>query len=184
MMFPFEDLPNCDLLVDAVYEGGSKGNASDDPIGRIVAVGNQGGFRYAGSPGKRDLKLCVLYSELSDPDWPDELNFESGTFVYYGDNKEPGKDLHDTARRGNLVLRNCFDDLHQGLRSTIPPFLIFTKGEGAGCGVSRLSRARRGRYPSDRGSCSGLEIESRQAIPKLQSGLYGFERGQGSAALA
>ena len=161
MMFPFEDLPNCDLLVDAVYEGGSKGNASDDPIGRIVAVGNQGGFRYAGSPGKRDLKLCVLYSELSDPDWPDELNFESGTFVYYGDNKEPGKDLHDTPRRGNLVLRNCFDDLHQGLRSTIPPFLIFTKGEGAGCGVSRLSRARRGRYPSDRGSCSGLEIESR-----------------------
>jgi hypothetical protein len=126
--FLFEDLGECDLQIDAQYAGGSKSNAADDPIDRLVSVGNQGGFRYLGSPKSKNVKLCVLYSELSDPDWPDELNLESGTFVYYGDNKRL-RELHATPRRGNLILRDAFEDLHHGHRSSIPPFLIFTKGE-------------------------------------------------------
>jgi hypothetical protein len=122
-------LGESDLFIDAAYLGGSKGNVSDDPIGRVIGGGNQGGFRYLGSPRNNNLKLCVLYSELSDPDWPDELNPESGSFVYYGDNKRPGHELHKTPRSGNLILQNAFDDLHHGRRTSIPPFFIFTKGE-------------------------------------------------------
>jgi hypothetical protein len=72
--FVFEVLGESDLLIDATYAGGTKGNAADDPIDRVVGGGNQGGFRYLGSPRNNNLKLCVLYSELRDPDWPDELN--------------------------------------------------------------------------------------------------------------
>ena len=41
---PFDRLTSCDLDVDANYEGGMKGNTGDDPINRLVAGGNQGGF--------------------------------------------------------------------------------------------------------------------------------------------
>ena len=58
---------------------------------------------YIGSPRDRSLKLCVLYSELADPDWPDELRFEKGAFIYYGDNKRPGHELHDNAATDNCV---------------------------------------------------------------------------------
>jgi hypothetical protein len=127
-IFQFDQLRTCDLIVDAVYKGGNRGNAGDDPLDPLVGGGNQGGFRYAGSPNNRTLRLCVLYSELSDPDWPDELNFEAGTFIYFGDNKRPGHELHDTPRKGNLILRNVFESVHAKKRQAIPPFFIFTKG--------------------------------------------------------
>jgi hypothetical protein len=97
-VIPFDKLTSCDLDVDATYEGGIRGNTGDDPINRLVGGGNQGGFRYVGSPRDRTLKLCVLYSELADPDWPDEVRVETGAFIYYGDNKRPGHELHDTQR--------------------------------------------------------------------------------------
>jgi hypothetical protein len=124
---PFAHLETADLQVDAMYEGGNQGNAGDDPISRLIGVGNQGGFRYIGSPIRNDVKICVLYSELTDPDWPDALYPETGLFIYYGDNKRPGHELHDTRPKGNLVLRNAFFDLHTGQRNKVPPFLILTK---------------------------------------------------------
>ena len=45
----FDELSSADLVVDAVYQSGRKGNHSDDPISHIVKVSNQGGFRYRGS---------------------------------------------------------------------------------------------------------------------------------------
>lgn len=74
------------------------------------------------------LRLCILYSELADPDWPDQLFVETGQFVYFGDNKSAGRELHDTPRRGNLILRSLFEDLHAGMRWRIPPIFVFTKG--------------------------------------------------------
>src|SRR3954452_6236328 len=90
---PFVELAAADLTVEAVYEGGIAGNAADDPLGKLVPVGNQGGFRYTGSPKKADLKLVVLYTSGADRDWPDALDRETGLFTYFGDNREPGKDL-------------------------------------------------------------------------------------------
>ncbi len=132
-VYKFHELENADLLIDAIYEGGISGNAGDDPISKLMGCGNQGGFRQKGSLS--NLKYCVLYSEMSNSDWPDELNSERGQFVYFGDNKKPGHELHDTSKKGNLILKNIFYDLHSNNRKNISPFFVFTKFGGAGRSV-------------------------------------------------
>lgn len=121
----FENLSDTDLFVDALYKGGTSGNSGDDPISKILHIGNQGGFRYVGS-SKQRIKLCVLYSSLLEIEWPDNLDLELGRFVYYGDNRRPGHDLHSSP--GNRILREAFENLHSGRRDLIPPFFVFTKG--------------------------------------------------------
>jgi hypothetical protein len=71
---PFDDLPTADLTVESVYLGGTKGHARDDPLARLLPVGNQGGFRYKGSPRKNSVQLAVLYTSGAEIDWPDNLD--------------------------------------------------------------------------------------------------------------
>lgn len=132
-IFKFTDLENADLVIDAIYEGGVSGNAGDDPISKLMGCGNQGGFRQKGSLDS--ISYCVLYSEMSNSEWPDELNSERGQFIYFGDNKKPGHELHDTSKKGNLILKNSFDSLHSAERNKVPPFFVFTKVGGAGRSV-------------------------------------------------
>lgn len=114
-----------DLIIDRVYRGGRSGNASDDPLPPLVGVSNQGGFRTLGE--KAQPRLVVLTSTMADPDWPDGLDTENGLFTYYGDNKNPGHELHDTPRFGNLLLRDMFDRARGTAddRSRVPPVLVF-----------------------------------------------------------
>ena len=123
---PFFETQSADLQVDAVYRGGRSGNAGDDPLPHLLNVSNSGGFRYRGSLDS--LELVVLTSSLRDPDWPDALDVETGIYTYYGDNKKPGRALHDTPRKGNELLRRIFDLAHssQPSRRKVPPILIFT----------------------------------------------------------
>jgi hypothetical protein len=123
----FDELQESDLLVDALYQGGTFGNAGDDPISKLIGCGNQGGFRFVGS-AKATIKLCVLYSALTDTDWPDYIDTETGLFIYYGDNKTPGHALHETRRKGNRILKLIFNSLHTDNRIKIPPLFCFTKG--------------------------------------------------------
>ncbi len=125
----FETLASADLVVDAVYKGGAAGNVGDDPLGRLLPCGNQGGFRYKLDADKEPL-FVVIYSDLSDPDWPDVLDVELGRFTYWGDNKRAGQRLASTKRGGNLILQKVFDRLHGSVeeRKRIPPFFVFTKG--------------------------------------------------------
>jgi hypothetical protein len=127
---PFAALVTADLHVDGVYEGGTSGNVSDDPIQRLLPVGNQGGFRYKGSVQQDDVRLVVLYTSGEDPEWPDAVDPFTGTVTYFGDNKKPGNDLHDTQRRGNEILRVIFDRTHSAAseRALVPPVLVFSKG--------------------------------------------------------
>jgi Restriction endonuclease AspBHI N-terminal/Restriction endonuclease len=136
-LVPFADLETADLVLDAVYEGGTKGNLGDEPIGKLLPVGNQGGFR----PGKHKNKIqfLVLFTSGEDLDWPDSLDQATGLFVYYGDNKTPGRALHDTQRKGNVMLRDIFEALHATppRRQDIPPIFVFEK---AGVGRSVIFR--------------------------------------------
>jgi hypothetical protein len=125
-IYQFNQLSSADLFIDALYKGGNKGNAGDDPISKLAGCGNQAGIRYVGTADKP--KLCVLYSDLSQPSWPDEINEEFGLFTYFGDNRRPGRELHDTSRKGNLILRNIFNLLHMDNRDQVPPILIFARG--------------------------------------------------------
>jgi hypothetical protein len=122
------ELSSSDLQVDAVYQGGRRGNTSDDPFPALLRTGNQGGFRYRGDLSG-EIGLILLTSSQADPDWPDTLDRETGVFTYYGDNKKPGRALHDTPGRGNLLLRRIFDDAQGGLeeRRRVPPVFIFAR---------------------------------------------------------
>ena len=91
--FSFSSLPTADLVIDAVYEGGTKGNSADDVLGKLIpGAGNQGGFRQVG--GWTSPRLVVLYSSAEDPDWPDFIDIYTGVFTFFGDNKRPGRSLN------------------------------------------------------------------------------------------
>jgi len=124
--FQFASLDTANLCVDAVYRGGRHGNSGDDPLNPLLKVSLMGGFRYRGSLD--DLELVVLTTTLSDPDWPDSVDRETGVFTYYGDNKKPGRALHDTPRFGNEILRRLFEMAHGGAddRRRMPPILVFS----------------------------------------------------------
>ena len=124
---PFNELKNADLVVDRIYEGGVHKDVRDDPITKLLpGIGNQGGFRVAGNPKP---KYVVLYTSGEEKDWPDELDQSTGRFTFYGDNRTPGKELHDTIKGGNELLRKSFEFLHDGSinNKEIPPFLVFKK---------------------------------------------------------
>jgi hypothetical protein len=75
MVFPFSALPTADLVIDAVYEGGTKGNTADDVLGKLIpGAGNQGGFRAVGS-----WDAPRLYSSMDDADWPDFIDVSLGS---------------------------------------------------------------------------------------------------------
>ena len=131
--YPFTDLASADLVIDAIYESDrAVKNVASEPLARLTGTGNQGGFRFCGP--NADPKLVVLYSTMSEPNWPDTLDEENGVFVYYGDNRKPGFELHDrkAGRGGNQILRQSFELAHAGAeaRAKVPPFLVFAKGDG------------------------------------------------------
>lgn len=122
----YEICRDSNLIVDAVYEGETGGQLSGEALSKLLpGVGNLGGFRAAGK-GK-DKKFVVLYTSGEDKDWPDTLDLSTGQFVYYGDNKSPGHELHDTQPGGNAILRRVFELLHSSQRSLVPPFFVFRK---------------------------------------------------------
>ena len=81
-MVPFAGLTTADLLLDRVYAGGTRGNAGDDAIGKLLPVGNQGGFRLNGSVAKRTVRLVGLYTSGSEDDWPDHIEPTTVDFTY------------------------------------------------------------------------------------------------------
>ena len=123
----FKDLQTANLIVDAVYESSADGQLSGEPLSKLLpGCANMGGFRVSGRGEKKNW--VVLFTTGEDRDWPDTLNLSTGQFVYYGDNKIPGHELHDT-RGGNNVLRHAFAWLHadQNPRSEIAPFFVFKR---------------------------------------------------------
>jgi Restriction endonuclease AspBHI N-terminal len=125
----FSELATADLVLERIYKGGSAGHAGDDPLGRLLpGVGNQGGFRRLVRLRTRSsLSCCTPLG--AEPDWPDALDPHTGTFTYFGDNRLPGRDLHDTPRRGNQLLRDAFERAAAGPdgRAQVPPFFLFDK---------------------------------------------------------
>ena len=112
---------NTKLIIDCVYEHGKPWSLSKDALSKLMKVKNVGGFRT-----KSGLKYVVLYSTNSDIYWRDVLDTELGLYIYYGDNKKPGVDLHGPY--GNRVLKDVFEyaessDLN--VRKKIPPFFLF-----------------------------------------------------------
>jgi hypothetical protein len=126
--FLFSRLPTADLIVDAVYESSTDGKLSGEPISKLLPGSeNMGGFRASGRGDRKNW--VVLFTTGEDRDWPDSLDLNNGKFIYFGDNKTPGHELHDTRAGGNRVLRHAFCRLHDqnAPRLDVAPCLIFKK---------------------------------------------------------
>jgi hypothetical protein len=164
--FPFNKINTADLIVDAVYEGGGTGTIRDEALCKVLpGIGNLGGFRASGRC--LDKQFIVLYTSGKDMDWPDLIDSSTGQFIYYGDNKTPGHDLHDTRPGGNRILRRVFEHLHSipPKRELIPPFFIFS------------------RYPTEKSSRSvqfkGLAAPGYPGIPATEDLLAVWKTSQG-----
>lgn len=126
-IIPFDALATADLVVDAVYQSRADGQIAGEPISKLLpGSGNMGGFRVTGRGEQKSW--VVLFTTGEDKDWPDTLDLSTGKFVYFGDNKTPGHELHET-RGGNKVLRYSFERLHAAVnpRADVAPFLVFKK---------------------------------------------------------
>ncbi len=123
----YDELTKTDLIVDRIYGGSRMGNAADDPLPKILNVDSGAGFRHLGKRTSLEtLKMLVLKSNFNDPAWPDNLDHETGILTYYGDNQKPGRELHDTPRMGNLILKNLFLACHDpSVRDHFPPIFVF-----------------------------------------------------------
>jgi hypothetical protein len=127
----FDNLKESDFFLDALYMSGSAGNAGDDPIHQLLGVANMGGFRSRLTSDRSGYAFIAIYSDNSDPDWPDGIDLVNGLLTYYGDNKRPGRPLENTRAGGNRILSSVFELAHSGqeARMRVPPFFVFTKGE-------------------------------------------------------
>ena len=133
MIVEFTELESADLVVDTLYKGGKASGKASEVISKLMpCCGNSGGFRKVMRRDNSGLPAyIVLYTSMSELEWPDYLDAETGIFRYYGDNRTPGKSLLDTPRKGNLLLEQVFHYLNAGGEQlkNIPPFFIFKKGE-------------------------------------------------------
>ena len=147
MSVDFEKLQSADLVVDTVYKGGKVSGKASEVLSKLMpGCSNSGGFRKVMRKDGSGLPAyVVLYTSLSELAWPDYLDEETGIFRYYGDNRNPGKSLLDTPRKGNQLLEFVFDRLNSrdGSIKDIPPFFIFKK-TGTGWDVQFLGLAAPG----------------------------------------
>ncbi len=65
------NLSEADLVVDEVYGGSRKGNASDDPLPALMGVDCGAWFCHLGKrPDTYTLNMLVLKINFSDINWP------------------------------------------------------------------------------------------------------------------
>ncbi len=147
MAISFEQLSESDLFIDAIYQGGSAPNLGSEVLSKLMpGCGNSGGFRKVMRKDSSELPAyVVLYTSMSELEWPDYLDPETGVFRYYGDNRTPGKHILDTPRKGNVLLDMVFEILNAGgsVLKDIPPFFVFKK-HGTGRDVQFLGIAAPG----------------------------------------
>jgi len=142
----FDDLEKSDLVIDCIYKGGTAPNMSAEPFHKLIpGCENAGGFRKKlREDGSGKYAYVVLYTSMEELEWPDYLEEETGIFRYYGDNREPGRELTDTKKKGNKILEMVFALLNEGTHlEDMPPFFIFKKA-GNGRDIQFLGLAAPG----------------------------------------
>ena len=147
MEVKFDKLKTAELIVDTIYKGGTISGKGSEVLSKLMpGCSNSGGFRKVMRKDGSGLPAyVVLYTSMAELAWPDYLDEETGIFRYYGDNRNPGKSLLDTPRKGNSLLEFVFDCLNSrdGSIKNIPPFFIFKK-TGTGWDVQFLGLAAPG----------------------------------------
>ena len=153
-VYKFEELEQAPLVIDAVYQSGPAKNIKDEPFHVLLPrTSNQGGFRITHRQDNMQLPAyVVIYTSFEELEWPDYLDAESGVFRYYGDNRNPGSELHSTRKKGNALLKEVFSWLNdEESIKNVPPFLIFKKtGEARNVQFLGLAVPGNNNIPPDR----------------------------------
>ncbi|MDZ5781882.1 restriction endonuclease [Marinococcus luteus] len=129
-IFRFEELSEAPLIIDAIYEGGRHGNTKDEPLPKLIpGLSNSGGFRKSKKANSEDCAFVALYTIGNETEWPDFFDTVTGHFRYYGDNREPGNELHHTPKGGNKLLKHIFGLAYASKeeREKLPAILVFQK---------------------------------------------------------
>ena len=141
---PFSEIEAANLIVDAVYEGGTTKDLGSEVLSKVMHVGNSGGFRKCmkldenGEKTKEVAYVCI-YTTGEEIEWRDEVDRTLGRFTYWGDNRKAGNPMLRTKFGGNLFLQDIFAKLAIGHRKQIAPVFIFQKYCGRDvvfCGVA------------------------------------------------
>ena len=84
MKIGFDDLEEAELVIDCVYEGGKEPNLSSEPLHKLFPkCGVNGGFRKVNrDDGSQKPAYVILYTTMSELEWPDYLDEETGIFRY------------------------------------------------------------------------------------------------------
>ena len=129
-----EDRPNWHLIIDAVYKADPSLQGVDgEVLSKILHVPNQRGFRRCTGSTIDEPQYIALFTSGEDVYWRDELDTSLGIFLYYGDQKVPGRALEDTQFKGNYILSKVFEyacSEDPAIRKKIPPIFIFKKAGG------------------------------------------------------
>jgi Restriction endonuclease AspBHI N-terminal/Restriction endonuclease len=118
------------LVIDSTYEDSREPGSpiNGQPLLKLFpGIGNMKGIRVVGNTPS--WKLYVLTSTESESDWPDSLDEATGLLTYWGDNRTPGKEMHD--QPGNRFFREIFARAASGSdeRKRVPPGFYFTHGD-------------------------------------------------------
>lgn len=130
-----EDRHKWHFYIDAVYKGDPtlRGKKAE-VLSKLMHVPNMRGFRRCTGSTIDDPLYIALFTSGEDIYWRDDLDTSLGILLYYGDQKTPGKDLHDTLFRGNYILREIFNRACSNNiedRKRIPPVFVFKKAGGS-----------------------------------------------------
>lgn len=123
------------LRIDEEYRNTNNWKHPKDEFNKIFkrfkdgkGIQNVQGFRwkskFIGDKGIENSAFVVIVTNFNEKEWPDELDYKTGIFTYYGDNRKGGSELH--SKSGNKFLRTTFDRIHlHKNRNAIPPVLVF-----------------------------------------------------------
>ena len=133
MIYSYNQLTEADLVIGATYDSNGKNDMSGEVLSKLMNVCNQHGFRPRkdknGNPA-----YYVLEATNKNENWIDEFDYEFGRVLYYGDNCEPGIELHN--KPGNKALFEWFNKLVKKKYGEIPPIFLFSQSD-EGCTRSR-----------------------------------------------
>lgn len=126
----YNNIDTSNLVIDCLYEDSREPGSpiNGQPLLRLFpGIGNMKGIRVIGNTPL--WKLYVLTSTEIESDWPDSLDEATGLLTYWGDNRTPGKEIHD--QPGNRFFREIFARAASGLeeRRRVPPGFYFTHGD-------------------------------------------------------
>lgn len=124
-IFEFTELTEAPLIPNAIYKGGQSKTIADDPISKLLNVGNAGGIRTKKSEDGNVAYIVIISNSSSNAKYPNVFNESESILEYYGDQYVKDLDPLKTKANGNLRLKELFELVYSTTYSYSQPYPIF-----------------------------------------------------------